>query len=743
MTERPTRPVRKTDQQILNDLMYLIPTYDKPAGRIDIEDEKRLRLQEAWQRHNENIRPYSDVEHSLGIKNFRREHLGLVQSLSSYVPINPHAEPLTDAATFNTRFSKIAHGMKVLYHAAADIAIRDRRYAETFFSGYTNPIITHNQQVDDLTRYDNLPAFATNGTLIEDVRDYYLFSIDSLSALELENVFAWVFINGKKINDDKYVIKNTAYGVKAFIAKDAMKNGDEVSVTVNRIFNPSKECIKHSFTADVNTFTKIFRGNELGNFYHHKYVKCYVKRNATVSELDSEETEKLRSGYLFGSLGSNSNAYKVASSFLEIPRDRVQTEVDNSGLNVKLTIRGFQFYQGDELFIMNSIHHWELHEEFSSQGEVMVNEFPLVEIVNNEVRPIPFGSLEDFDVFFDGYHLTAGEHYTVVRGGNGVVPFKLKLFLTPTANARHRVDIYKNEAIVDNDDLALVREEKVPDRGLLRATNNTSLPLMPRLGHCFVGGLYQPNKSMKSKFRRLMQIENYNYKFPVEDIYDTPIEYRCRVISTLDLNHVIAFMSDNLSEFDLVGEWIGIDGLIKSLYKNLPMVPQRRNALEGLAVARKNHNFPYLNDPVHLETCRQCNENIMSIGEGVDPSILEPCPDYQAAEKADNNDASVNMENTFKEFIKGKLIVSSATSSGVNELRKFIKYYHDNNIGRPLILDSNITITEHDVPMNLIGNMLVLDSNIPQSKALILDTNYLFQNPYENPMRPESVRRSR
>ena len=115
-----------------------------------------------------------------------------------------------------------------------------------------------------------------------------------------------------------------------------------------------------------------------------------------------------------------------------------------------------------------------------------------------------------------------------------------------------------------------------------------------------------------------------------------------------------------MSEFDIVGEWMGLDNLTNSVYAN---------------------RIPYItNNPKNL---------------------------------------------TFLETYQRSWNYYDITSAAIEQLRYVIKWYDDNNIKKPLILDSNKDLTKSDHPMSLIGDLLVLDSNMKQSSALVIDSNKL------------------
>ena len=67
----------------------------------------------------------------LGVGNFRRDLVGLVNEVAAMPLIDPRVESLSDPDTFNSRFKALALGLRHSFNAAGDVAIRDRRYLDT------------------------------------------------------------------------------------------------------------------------------------------------------------------------------------------------------------------------------------------------------------------------------------------------------------------------------------------------------------------------------------------------------------------------------------------------------------------------------------------------------------------------------------------------------------------------------------------------------------------------------------
>lgn len=575
----------------------------------------------------------------LGVGNFRRDLVGLVNDVAAMPLIDPRVESLSDPDTFNSRFKALALGLRHSFNAAGDVAIRDRRYLDTFLKGYVNPIAHKVLETDNWLPYTNLMEFNSNGTPITFNEPRIAVDVDAHGQFDFSANYFWVFINGimlepsyvragnERVDAPDYSIVNTAFGVKCFIKADKVKANDRVEVVANRIFNAKKEYREIAITKPGNQHTFLIPVSSLSTFYHHKYLKLYVKSSSHTSVTTN--------------LG-----------FYEIPRDKYVCATDVTGTTVRVSILDYNLKAGDTLLVMNTIHFWEYHRK----GRVDSSFNHTVELTTTDkhgvVIPMPHASIEDFDVFFNGWHLTPGEHYTLILG-NEITAYKLKLLFTPALGENYRLDVYHNEAIVSDRDAIIIREENFNTRGLIKAGNFTTLPLTTGLGMWWVNDKSYPNYWVEQKHRRLVWLGKK---------IDTTkrINYVMRVVCTLGIEDVLSYINDHLSEFDIVGEWMGLDNLTNSVYAN---------------------RIPYItNNPKNL---------------------------------------------TFLETYQRSWNYYDITSAAIEQLRYVIKWYDDNNIKKPLILDSNKDLTKSDHPMSLIGDLLVLDSNMKQSSALVIDSNKL------------------
>lgn len=475
---------------------------------------------------------YSDIEKSLGIKNFRKEYLGQVQSLSSFAPIDPVIEPLSNASTFNTRFKKLQEAMRHCFNAAGDIAIRDKRYLETFLAGYTNPLVTASYQYETPNVYKNVPTFNVSGVPIQFPEDRIVYNVANLGELNYTNCYHWVFKNGVLLEQTDYDIINTAYGVKCFVKASIVAANDAINIVVNRIYNlnPNSTSVQVS-TGGLNS-SFIVPVTSFGTFYHTKYLRVYVQRGTD-----------------------------PRTSYLEIPRANYTTEINTTGTSVKVDVRDWNLNPGEQIHIMNTVYWWK-YEVTGNTGTDFSNEVELSELLEGGTyRPVPFMSIHDFDVFFNGHHLRPGVHYTIIKGGNEFSPYKLKLLFNPDQMTDYSWRIYKNESVAQDADFLFISEDTMDPKGLIETHAAATLPLMPRLGHCFLGDKYVSNQRLTQHSRRIMSVDNPE---TTDSFY-----YCLRVVSSLDIDNVLSFVNDNISEFDMITTWLGSDFITDKLRLNL------------------------------------------------------------------------------------------------------------------------------------------------------------------------------
>jgi hypothetical protein len=591
---------------------------------------------------------YSDAESALGIKNFRRDLAGLVYPLSQMKPIDFNVDDKDDEKTYNDRFKQIAAALRYCFSAAGDIAIRDKRYLATFFAGYANPLTSNTYKYADKTMYKSMTNFDYNGVPITFTKPMIEYRINTFGTLDFSAVYTWVFKNGKLMDPSQYTLLNTAYGVKCFIADTLVANNDEISIVINRIYNVSKDHYTYTSTTAGSSLTLIIPVSQLGTFYHQKYLKLFIERG---------------------------NDPKL--SFYEIDQANCDWQIDVTGQNVKLEIRNLTsgstgpFRVGDIFHVVNTVYFWEYHNTnlttpaTGSWTDTKQDEIELIEIYNgSKWRPVPFYFIEDFDVFFDGFLLIPGEHYTIIKGGNDFSTYKIKFLFTPAPGTKHSVHIWKNEACADDRDTIIVRSD-LDSHGMVVASDYTVVPVMTNLGHPFLNNKYIGNARLEEKHRRVLH---------VNDVTDTTnFNYKVRLLNTIDIEQVVDFVVDNLSEFDIVGEWIGTDTLVNQIYAN---------KYPAITVDPNNKSFEETNPTWTFY------------------DVLT---------------AAVEQYRVIKAFYESKLNAYTAGAGNLNTNTTSVEA-----LGFPL---SNIASEPNDITGN---ELLVLDSNMAQSAAMVIDSSKIY-----------------
>lgn len=582
---------------------------------------------------------YSNLETSLGVGNFRRELSGLLEPLSKVQPINPVTEDLSDVKTFNKRFKQLGEALRYCFYATGDIAIRDKRYLETFLSHFTNPVVDRSYQfADKAAHYANANWDANGVPITYPAATRVEYNVDCLGKLNFAAITHFVFVDGKLLPKSEYDLVNTAYGVKCYIKAIHINDNSVVGIKVHRLYNTSKDYVTKTIASTDLTggkCTLYVPVANLGTFYHHKYINVVAKR--TIDGLTAYV--KFRHGIDF------------------------ITEINTTGDTARIIFSTLP-QEADQLFIMNGVYYWE-YEASSANGDTWSNEIEIKEkLEDNSYRPVPIGSIEDFDVYLNGYHLTAGKHYTLIYGGNEFSGYKIKLLANKIDDdAEWRIRIVKNECVMDDADCIIIRQDTMQEQGLITTnTDIATIPLMPRLGSSFLNQKYLSNDWFKPKHRQVMELDVSK----VDTLKD--FEYRLRIVNTIDINSVIKFVVDNYSEFDIVAEYVGLDNIMNTIYADEPNVTVDPND-QGV------------------------EEEYSTVFEFFSP--------YTAAVEQLRVISNYYYQNRINN--RSDLVLDANVSP----------------------TEHPINITEHQM---LKDNVLLLDANMKQSKIFVLDANQYFIN---------------
>lgn len=453
-------------------------------------------------------------ENSLGIKNYRKEWSGLVQQLTNVPIINPKIDNLANVEVFNSRFQQLAQSIRHAFNAAGDIAIRDKRYLESFLTGYTNPLVSESYSYSEPQLYTNIPTFDLNGLAINFPEPRVMYNVSMLGSLSTTGVITWVFKNGLLLEPEHYTFMNTAYGVKCFVKATAISANDRVDIVVNRVFNPTptNSIVRHTINRAVTSTTIIIPVENLGTFYHTDYIKLYLK---------------------------------IGNNYTLIGKKYFLTELDTTGRQVKITIKGFTMPLNSIVYVCNTIYYYT-NTLTGTGGTGWDRDIVLSENHSGDLRPVPFMTAYDFDIFYNGWKLEAGKHYSVLDGENLSGFPILRFHFTPPNGQNYTISIFKNEATLNRDSLIFEAEELGEKGVAIRYDNMETIPFMARLGNCFVASKYVPNSWISVLQRNVLQINPTKLK-AIKDLF-----YQTRIVYTLDIKDVVEVSRRHLSEFDQV-----------------------------------------------------------------------------------------------------------------------------------------------------------------------------------------------
>lgn len=479
------------------------------------------------------------LETVLGIKNFKNDYLTIVQSLADITPINPTIEKLDRPETFNSRFLQLGQGIRHAFNAAGEIAIRDKKYLETFLSGYTNPIVSSTFDINavNIKPYDNNSSFDVNGNLIRFPEERVMFNISTLAQISTQATYHWLFVNGKYINHSEFTIHNTSYGIKAFIKKSALREGDRITVTLNRKYNVNsmeRSSKVVPIPRNTSTFSTVIPTNEFGSWYHTDYLKVYLKRSGNYSL---------------------------------IPLDKITAEPDVVSGSVRLTINGYNLLTNDELVVQNSIYYWE-HIKTNTPMNQWQNEIILKDPETG--RPIPFQADSDFDIFLDGVKLIPLKDYGVVEKGTPDGFPVLKFFTRPSNPAstseRFNLYIYKNEATRKEYSDYVYEETLSNDYNLIQKDEDALVPFMGRLGYTYAGGKLIPHSDLEVLERTTMYLGDNNKS--KSDVF-----HQTKIVYTYDIKDIVEYARNETNDFDRLVNLIGRDKYLEYLMENATIKP--------------------------------------------------------------------------------------------------------------------------------------------------------------------------
>lgn len=466
-------------------------------------------------------------------ENFRRDLVSKAYELSKHTDIDNIQEKLTNPATFNKRFKKIQESVISVVEAMADLASKDKKYLQTFFQGYVNPIYVKSFKYESKNSYLVSSYFSSNGTPIAFNEARVFYSYYDYSNLEFNDSYVYMFRNGKLLEPTEYDVYNTAYGLKGFVKSTAVSDNDEITVVINKKYNPDIKLFNRTVSATNTSFSflvPLVNNDSIGQFYNIKHVILYIKK----------------SSYL---------------NYIRIPKSKYTVAMDVTGNNLNISISNYSLTAGDIILVGNTTSFWNYTSNITtSTNDCCVH--PSIDLKHNNL-PVPFESVYDFDVFYDDLKLIPEIHYSIAYSTSPLVPDKLVFNFDVPSNETHKLKIFKNEPAIENDFL-FTYKELLNEKGLEEFDPNFKFPIMPKLGYCYINGKFIDNANLSNRHRSLLEVSNISNR--------QDFTYSTKIVFNQELEEILDDLKNSPSEMDLVVEYMGLNNVISNLYSSLPTI---------------------------------------------------------------------------------------------------------------------------------------------------------------------------
>jgi hypothetical protein len=464
--------------------------------------------------------------------NYRRDLLKRINELTLYRDIDGVTEKTSDPKVLNTRFRNLTQSMHSIFEAMADIASRDKKYLQTFFQGFVNPVYQKGYSYNLKSGYLTHQYFQSNGVPVsfasDDPRIY--FDAGDYGDFKFNDVYEMVYRNGILMDQSQYDLYNTAYGLKLYIKDAFVSNNDQIDLTINKKFNPSITGWNYLFTSSVSSFTTSFPVNDAntGQLYHQKHLLLYVKT----------------AGSPF---------------FTKVDPNLYEFVMDMSGTVINLAVEK-AFGNNDRLLALNSTMYWEKRFPTIS-GTTDCCTLPGSALVTSDNLPVPFISEWDFDIYLDGRKLIPLTHFRISRSIDcGSYDEVIFLFdIDPLVSKD--IIIIKNEPAYP-EDMVLIKRDNLNVKGLEQYDPNAKFPIMPQLGTTFINGRFFNNTHQSAPHRSLLEISDV----PVTNYF----LYTMKVVTSSETDSILTELQALPSEMDLVVEYLGLSSVIANLYADLP-----------------------------------------------------------------------------------------------------------------------------------------------------------------------------
>ena len=483
--------------------------------------------------------------------NFRRDLASKVNEFSKLIDIDNKSEKITDPKTFNIRFRTLSHSMRSLFEALSDLASRDKKYLQSFFLGYVNPVYVKSYTYTNKSAYVQNSAFQNNGIPVNFAETRIYYDHNSYSNLVENDAYPLVFKNGKLLYETNWDVYNTASGLRLFVKDTAVSNNDTITLVISKKFNTVIN--GWNFVNNINriSYSTTFQltYENVGNFYHKKYLKLYLKLSGK-------------------------------TYYSEVDPANYTIDIDVTGTNLSLVVNQ-QLNVGDRLQLLNTTTFWSKITTFTTTSDSCCTN-PTIPLISDSGLPVPFQSNRDFDVYYDNIKLLPDKHYKIIRSISSSNPDEIAFLFDVPSSQSHTVRIYKNEPYFPNDSV-LIEKSTLDLKGLEQYNPNALIPLMPLLGYLFISGrFYENSVHLKTRHRSLLEV------FNVDAVAD--FSYCMKLVTTQELEELLNQLGSVPSEMDTVVELLGLDSVKLNLYSTLPNITVTNNETIDSALAITNYN---------------------------------------------------------------------------------------------------------------------------------------------------------
>ena len=472
--------------------------------------------------------------------NFRRDLAGKVNRLSQYSTLDPVADKDFSPSKINERFIKMHDAVKTCFEAIADIASRDSSFLPSFFQGTVNPVYVKTHRYANKAAYYFVNGFNSNGspTTFSDTRVVYSFP--DLGDVSTQEFNCLLFKNGKLIPENKYILDNTAYGLKAFVVDSYIANNDKVTLAVHRVYNTTYKSWRKEITTNLTSLNEIFDiATYFPTFFSHDYLKLYVRKSGKVYFAPIPESK-----YTITSDSASGKIRLVASGISLSPGDTVI--VGDSSV----------FFESSIISSYNSTTDVVSNPVYTSYGSVtsinLIHEIPSLIAGVNEKFPVCSSESRDFDVWLDGIRLLPNVHYFVSQP-DPYLDEPAKLFINldkstgtlTNSNRQGTLYVMKNLPYIEGKTTIIQKELDTKGVELL---NNQFLPAISNIGEIYCNGLFEDNTVCRSQNKDI-------YTFDVSNIKNFFFRVNAPVVQT-----TIDLVEESKTKYTEVDRMINLTG---------------------------------------------------------------------------------------------------------------------------------------------------------------------------------------